>query len=1136
MIVVVGKPRGATADGADPKKPLKGVRVTLESDDPKAMRALKSGKKIYLFVAEDGGITSIAGLFDGDLTPDVYKAADESRFTDRAIHIYDVAADPNLKGSRLDPTFMEISSVDADDDKATVKGALHNARDARLPWLDRSEKTDFGTGRFTLDSVVALYDGGYFNAALSPDASEIAAVVEEQKKLFKQYQLDEDPDTKEALENTRRLLKPHALEVFAAENDMVSFVTKTGRWQTIMIAGNRKLDVWDRDRIYRFADTWGLVDDVAAMRAARESFYRKPMQERFDLEDLVPVLIEEVLAQREKDVAEIEARVKASKTAKPSDGLDAVPGLREGVQFLPHQAYIGAMISDRDRMAIDADPGAGKTLLIVADVLRQIAKDRVRRPIVIMPNSLVSQFAQEVRHFSELNPWIINTDSVRRWSRAGDKDEKLSRMLESAKAAPENTLFITSYHFIAAARKSVDNGAVLNKGGRQVYGKTKTYPNAYRILAELGIDAVYFDEVHTLKNNSSFTKAASAFAKAKQVKGFTGTVFPGNLADVLGMMGVIHSAVMGSNEEFVREYSPTKSLNSYRDAAPKEIRQRLKRFGMPMVRSTAWGAVMPGVHRQYHFVQFSERQKKFYDALLKNSLDEIKADEKLTEYFRRFGLRLEEGQALMNPALRARLTPLEVFLNSPAEASKWLGATLTGDDAVSPKVKEIDAICSKHLADPSNGKVIVFVQHKAAGKNILKHLGANLRGQAEYYEGGMVDVLSRFKNPDSNLKILIGVDSTLRTGHNLQVANCVIHADTLWLSGDMRQREARANRIKQTRDVFVHHVVCQDSHELLKNARLLTQEHTIAKANSDFDDDTMLQHVEMTMDGMQEFRSVERLEPLIQRQKKIEDFARRETEVEKEFYGTRVMAPRAYESIAIGKRLAVVPSTKTFQGNLNDATYMVEEELSTMKWQADAPKSVPFHLQTWDDQWFLTAFKAADPNGFLRRLRFMLQPAYYYRETSKGGVGSVIDDLEGAGFEILNKAKLEDGAAKARLLHPARVGMMRRLEQESRKVAAASPKWQAEFYFATLDRKIPLVMSDNVKVGSKEGQALRRIGFIEGAPFWYLPVRRGTLPAFFGDVRANYPDLKVENWDAIKKIAKETWGVDLSEFDDMGEK
>jgi len=1095
-----------------PVKRLKGQRFLLRGE-PKSYQAIKSGRSLYIYVQDDG-LLSFAALFDKIPTNEIYRQTLD-HFKKGARYTYEVInPHPYLMGSRINPAFLEVTRIQERGDDLEVGGVLHNVWDTRLPYLDRSESTEFGPGTFNLESIIALYDGSFFNIALSPSAEEIAAIVDEQKEAFK---------SGSSTAPLQALLKPHAYEVYKVENDLVYFVTKAGRWECINLVGNRKLDMWDRERIHEYAVKHRLYDNPNAARQAKEDFYKKPMRERFTLKDLAPLFLDEVAALRAKDQAAIAKTIEHSSAARPSDGLETIAGLKEGTAFLPTQAYTLAKMQHRDRLPIDIDPGGGKTLLIIADTLRQIEQKKSRRPLVIVPNDLVSQFALEVRSFSDLNPWVITSETLRKWSK-GD----FNHMLTSAAQAPANTLFITSYHFLAEAKEQVNTGRIV-KGD---YQTTEVYTTPYRLINELGIDSVFIDEAHSLKSNSTHTKAVSTFAKLPRLKAFTGTIMPGNLVDVLGMMGVVHSSVFGSAGDFLEDYSPSKTINSYKKEAPKEIRAKLKRFGMPSIRQTAWGTMMPRLHRKYHFVKFNTTQQRFYEGLLNNSVEEIEKDPKLSKMLKKFNARLEEQDedAKMSPSLLARFSPLDVFLNSPAEAASYLNANLTGDDRFSPKMVEINKICSEHLSTAGNGKVLIFVQHKEAAKNILDQLDAGVKPHAEYYEGGMVDVLSRFRNPDSDLKVLVGVDKTLRLGHNLQVANCIIHADTLWLPGDMRQREARAHRVKQQRDVFVHHIVTQDSHEMLKNARLLSAQHTISKANSDFEDEEMLPHMEMTLEGMRTFREIEKLDPLMMRQQKLDEFAEKQTEVEKEFYGTRVMQPATYTP-GTGKKLAVVPSTDVFEGNLRDANYIIEDELSEMRWHADAPKLLSFHYQYWDEQWFITSFKAADPQGFLRKLRFMLQPAYYYRElTSKLDIPSFIEEMEDAGIEVLDKEGL--GATKFKMLQPGRLGVMRRLEQESRKSVIGAVVPQIEFFFATIDR-FPRVVTDNVKIGSKEGTLLKRKGFQEGAPFWYLPIRRSSLLGLLKDIQDKYPDVKIAEWDDFQRRTKDTFGVDLKDFDSL---
>lgn len=1101
---------------------------------------LKVGKLFYPFIGEAGNFFLFGATFKGAPPADIYTIKNESRFLDSAEAVFKLKFTDldttHLKGSRVEPAYFEISKIKPDTRDGVqgvlVEGFLHNVYDPRLPFLDASESTKFGTGKFDIESVRALYDGSYFYAPLSAHADKIDRIVQEQKKLFEQLQTNpENTDNiKKELDKTIHLLKPHQDEIFKIEDDLYYFISD-GKWRVLNLAGNRPIDKFDLRRIGQFFkrnDLFG-TSKAVILESKRKSFYLTPLHDRLSVEELSPIFaktIEQEFDSVEKEVLEY---IRDQENTDLKDGVsEVVPGLKPGVELTGPQSFVVAKLKKSDRLLVDADPGAGKTLMQLVDILNQMAKGKVSRPLVVVPDSLVSQFAAETTKFTELNPWIITTESIRKW-KTGDFEV----FLQDAKAAPKNTVYIVGYHWLSHKYQEVPTGQMIFKNGRHQYRTTKVFTRPYRLLKDLGVDAVYFDEAHMLRSDSNLSHAASVLMKAPTVKALTGTIMPGNLVDVLGPMGVVHSAVLGSAEEFLEEYSQDGTLNSYKSNAPKEIRGKLKSYGVPQLRATAWASLLPKVTRKYHHVSFSKSQESAYNALLKNSLVEIEKDPKLRKAFSRFKNALEDGQLSLSPSLLARFIPMEVFVNSPVKAQQHLEILLSGEDAVSPKIKKIDQIVSEHLANPDNGKVLIFVQYEESAKAIYSNLSANLKNQAAIYKAGQVDILNRFKTENMLPKILVAVDHSLRTGHNLQIANCIIHADTLWVPGEMRQREARAARLKQKREVFIHHIIVENSAELLKNARIISQEHTISKANSDFDDTTSLPHVGMTLANMKDFRGAEKLDPFVERQTKIETFQQIQKEIEKRFFGTSLLTMRDYKSME-GQALKVVPSTVVFEGNLNDVSYIVDEELDKLPVNPPVQKVLKFNFQNWDTRWFLTSFKLADPQGFLRRLGFNLQPPYYYLEVpSKGGAASVISAVEKAGIEIINKQDLEKAIVSMKVLHPGRKGIFRELERESKKsltAAADEEKLRLSFYFATIDG-YPMVYTDSIRQGSKESQALSKIKFKDGPSFWYLPITRTILETVLKKLHSNYPEVRVADWEDFKKMSHQIFKLDLSEFD-----
>lgn len=1132
------------------KSDLKGA--FLLGGDPADLRKIKAKKVIHPFVKDDGHFGDVAATFkDGPID-----ASDLAKFQDSAEAVYTlhtsqdplVMATQHLKGSRITPTTFTVSKVTDSESGKLVEGRFEEAYDPRLPYLDTDETTEFGSGEFDPDAIFGVYDGTYAHLHLSKNAESIGEVAERQQSLFNSYIKEPTAPVKAELERTMRLLKPHAHEIYRIDGDRVYYINKVGRWLMHSFPGIRHIDIDDRVAMRRHLSKAGV--DESGLRNYKEMMHKSPVTDRTTIDEVAPLLHRTLQKTENLDQQIMADRKSYVDKIKPTDAFDSLPGLKDHVELFPHQAFVLSHFKDRERLPADVDPGGGKTLIMVCDILRMLKENPSTRPLIVMPESLLGQVAAEIKHFSELNPWIINTESVRRW-----KNGDFETFLKDAIDAPPNTVFLTSYNWISRTVGELPNGRVYKIADptsgqeRLTYGTAKYFPRVDALLNELKVNAVYRDECHLMRNESNISRAATSLARVPIVRDFTGTIMPGNLMDVTGFMGSLHSGVFGTNEAFLKKYSENGTPNNYKADAPKSIRGALREFGVPQVRRTAWASLLPKVHEFYHFVKFTPSQQKAYEGLLENTLKEIEADPSLKLALERMERELANGEPVSSNMVLARFTPLEIFLNSPADAKPWT-KVLKGADAISPKAAMVSKIAKEHLAKPESGKVLVFVQFKDAAKNLLENLDPSIQGMADYYEGGMADVLNRFKNPESNLKILIAVDATLRAGHNLQVANCIIHADSLWTPGEDDQRNSRSARLKQTRSVDIHRIIVRNSAEMLKIARSISAEHMIAKANSDFEDQTVLPQIDMTMNGMRTFRTVDQLKPFISRkaamQVKVADLAVKD----REKFGIRPVKPRSYQMISDAlpeaKNLEKVPSNKTFVGDSKSIETLVDKELTDLPLDPHNPRIIKFNLQQWDDDWYVTVWRTADPQGYVRRLGFKLQRHFWMQEVpSKGGAYALLKKIEAAGFKINNQAELDDGLhSMHRLLRAGQRGAVRRSQQEAKQLVAASflakveakkketPSMQTDFHFATIDG-FPVVFTDNIMDQSQEARELKKLGFKLQQPFWYYPTTRSNLMLLLRKIQT-HNDLRIAEWDEFAMAASKVFmGINLNEFDSL---
>lgn len=1130
--------------------------------DKESLKRLKSGQHLYFFIDDVGDISHTCGIFKQDPTGN--EVTNVNAFKDAALASFTVepkrtvVGDEDqqdehhraliLKGTRILPTYLDVKKVETvDDDYAFVTGKIYRAKDPRLTYLTLEEKTPFGSGKFDVDNVRVLPNGNFLNLTLSPYADEIEKLVDEQKEAFEQYSklytdTTPDPDTKDVwvskYEHTRKLLKPHAHEIYKYQDDFVYYINSGGNWQAESTAGMKPLDIDDRLRIYNHLDAEGLLDQD--MTDSRYQLPLKSQLEQRKLPNIAAALQPHIQETYKDDLDEFNRRKSKIETLKPHDGplgVNELAGLKQGVTLFPHQSMALASLRDRDRMVVDADPGAGKALIIICDILQQMKAHKVKRPVVVMPESLLPQFANEVRQFSELNPWIISTDSISKWD--GD-------FFSDAKKSPRNTVFLTSYNWISLDPMMVDNGEISEDGGAIHYRKSKKFDRVQKLLTQLKIDAAYLDECHVMKSNSNQARAALSLAGVPIVRGLTGTLMPGNPYDITGPFSAIHPSVFGTKDDFLKSYTMGGSIHKYNSDAPKRIRAKLKDFGVVSVRKSAWAHLLPKVYREFHYVDFTPNQKKAYSALLANILDEIRNDPKLSLLLKKVEDSLAEGDEITAGPLLARFTPLDVFLNAPAEAKDWLKALMLGDDAIGPKVKIINAIIHKHLSNPESGKVLVFVQYKESARNIYEHLSPDLKDKAAYFEGGMADVLTRFKDPLDPLQILVGVDKSLVVGHNIQAANCIINADLKWLSGDMYQREARAARNGQKRDVYIHNVLVKGSAEILKMAKLITAEHLISKSNSDFDDKDVLHPVSMSLQNMQTFTEDKQLHPYIERKKKLDDSVEAQSVKDRDLFGPSMMKPHGYTAISKvfkeAKQLTKVPSSKDFSGDVRDHDLLVAEDVESLPTDPKHPKKIALDLYQQNGSWFLFSYKSADPDGFLRRFGFTLIRGYYYLEVaSKGAVDNIITRIEKS-LTITNKPEFEKSVRESRVVTPGVKGGLRKASLKARELVAANvtedevkkKKGSIALEFSVFDGAPVIWTHDTLSPSDYEVGILRRVGFETEPPFWNREVTRSQLQQFLMRLSSQYPQLRVADWDSFKKVAQFAFkGINLDEFETL---
>lgn len=217
-------------------------------------------------------------------------------------------------------------------------------------------------------------------------------------------------------------------------------------------------------------------------------------------------------------------------------------------------------------------------------------------------------------------------------------------------------------------------------------------------------------------------------------------------------------------------------------------------------------------------------------------------------------------------------------------------------DVISTKIEVIDGIIERNLSQTAllpvldsagntvldsdgnpkmktqTGKVIVFIGYYAGLQSIWENsrFGAKYGNSAKYSPKDDPDGLQKFKK-DPAVKVLFAMQGSLREGHNLQMANCVIMTVPPHAPGDNDQLLARAYRPGQKMKVNVHHVLTEahisGSHgptDILKFCRMCAKMQEIAMLNSDYNKDrdrevATQSYTKFTEDNLGEFKTREHI-------------------------------------------------------------------------------------------------------------------------------------------------------------------------------------------------------------------------------------------------------------------------------------
>lgn len=305
-----------------------------------------------------------------------------------------------------------------------------------------------------------------------------------------------------------------------------------------------------------------------------------------------------------------------------------VPGSRDDFQMFPHQVGAHQYLRNRPRFAVlDVAPGGGKTILLLTDVAALVREKKINRACILAPNGLVRNWVEDMHNVTQgkWNIIPITTASFKLW-----EDDRLTKMIKNA---PRNTIVVIGTSVL----------------------KTRPYPvvignHVERVSAVLefvkkfGFDYVALDESHRAKNprtaNHKAIKQLTTASNVKYVRLATGTLISNKLTDIVGQSALFNSQIFRTPEEYElenKEQVGDTKVFRWRDDTPSRAREQMsKHAAVITVKRKEWAFMLPVPQERFITVSMEKDEsegglihQRMYDAILKETLEDIKGDPEL---------------------------------------------------------------------------------------------------------------------------------------------------------------------------------------------------------------------------------------------------------------------------------------------------------------------------------------------------------------------------------------------------------------------------------------------------------------------------------------------------------------------------
>lgn len=528
--------------------------------------------------------------------------------------------------------------------------------------------------------------------------------------------------------------------------------------------------------------------------------------------------------------------------------LPSIPLFNPIIKAMPHQYRVLNRLKDNPNFALlSVAAGGGKTPLAIMEILYQYKQNKNAPYLVLCPSMLVSQYAQEVSFFTNarLNVIPITSKVIKR-----EGFERLQKIFE---AAPRNTVVVAAYNALAYQAHKIAYGV----------NPIQRYPTV-EFLRQFGFGFALCDESHQLKNEKTTRSRAvrALLSDIPVIRLASGTMAYNMVSDMIGQTSIMDPSIFGSVSDFEANYgnwvktsekAKPKMVGLKPGAEAKIYKALTRNVVVAGAARKEWAALLPTPVTRYHFVELSPEQQDFYTQFVDEAVEEIRNSEtyqkalfKLQELKKQVEAgeadadEYEELEERLGAELRPYLQKIERFLLDPNSVAPIF------DKDSSAKSTEVCRIIKEHInmfkeatsqeGQENTNKVIVFTENTISAKAIYDaaERDPELKGTGLLYKASEKAVALNEFNKNAKVRWMVGVETSINTGLNLQAASRIIRAEYPWAPGAIEQGDARILRPnkkgKDTRkNVYFDWVMCDGTIDTLKISRLMGKSVQVAR-------------------------------------------------------------------------------------------------------------------------------------------------------------------------------------------------------------------------------------------------------------------------------------------------------------------